>query len=221
MCASAWAPGQTLAMPARAPDTLGAFFRRPRDQARQGCAHSSMDRSRWIPPGRSLTGPVRPLDVVIVRARFAVPQLLPPAISNREDRHSTAKDGLYSLITTWTPMPRAPSSRPPTKSTKGMFGSEFARLPGLLRRRARLQPASYRGRPSCWRSSGGRRATTFNQLPDRCSSPQDDEETGALGRTTGTSGAASSRYVLRGLQAEWCAQNNVEYLVHLNHEESC
>ena len=38
--------------------------------------------------------------------------------------------------------------------------------------------------------------------------------------TTTTSGAASSADTFFGEQADWCAKYNIEYLVHLNHEET-
>ena len=115
------APGQTLRMPAP-PDTLGAFFVDPASSTAKVVPIVN-GQITWIPPAATANGPVRPLDIVIVRHVY---RSSPTRYINREDG-TTAKDGLYSLIDYLD----ADATRAFLKTThelyKGMFGNEFGK----------------------------------------------------------------------------------------------
>jgi hypothetical protein len=207
------APGQTLSIPAP-PDTLGAFFVDPATSTAKVVPIVD-GRIKWIPPAPTANGPVRPLDVVIVRHVY---RSSPTRYINREDG-TTAKDGLYSLIDYLD----ADATRAFLKTThevyKGMFGNEFGKtFLGFFG-----DEPDYTGfipwTPKLLDEFRQQKGYDLQPYIPLFFAPKMTEETRRARADYWDVWSGIFRNTFFGVQAEWCAQNNVDYLVHLNHEE--
>ena len=207
------APGQTLSIPAP-PDTLGAFFVDPATSTAKVVPIVD-GRIKWIPPAPTANGPVRPLDVVIVRHVY---RSSPTRYINREDG-TTAKDGLYSLIDYLD----ADATRAFLKTThevyKGMFGNEFGKtFLGFFG-----DEPDYTGfipwTPKLLDEFRQQKGYDLQPYIPLFFAPKMTEETRRARADYWDVWSGIFRNTFFGVQAEWCAKNNVDYLVHLNHEE--
>jgi hypothetical protein len=207
------APGQTLRMPAP-PDTLGAFFVDPATSTAKVVPIVD-GQIKWIPPAATQNGPVRPLDVVIVRHVY---RSSPTRYINREDG-TTAKDGLYSLIDYLD----ADATRAYLKTThevyKGMFGNEFGKtFLGFFG-----DEPDYTGfipwTPKLLAEFRQQKGYDLQPYLPLFFAPKMNEETRRARADYWDVWSGLFRDTFYGVQAEWCAKNNLDYLVHLNHEE--
>lgn len=207
-------PGQTLSMPAP-PDTLGAFFVNPVT----GNAEVVPIRSgqiKWTPP--PATGPVgspRPLELVLIRHVF---RSSPTRYINRADG-TNAKDSLYSLIDYLN----ADATRAFLKTThevyKEQFGNEFGKtVLGFFG-----DEPDYTGfmpwTPKLLDEFRQQKGYDLQQYLPLLFAPKMTGEAWRVKADYWDVWSGMFRDTFFGTQAEWCARNNLEYLVHLNHEE--
>ena len=207
-------PGQTLSMPAP-PGTLGAFFIDPATGTAQIVAIRE-GQLKWTPPPP--TGPVatpRPLDLVLVRHVF---RSSPTRYINRADG-TTAKDALYSLIDYLD----ADATRAFLKTThevyRGLFGSEFGKtVLGFFG-----DEPDYTGfipwTPKLLDEFRQQKGYDLQPYLPLFFAPKMTDEAWRAKADYYDVWSGIFRDTFFGVQAEWCARNNLEYLVHLNHEE--
>ena len=153
-------PGQTLTMPVP-PDTLGALAVFAQTGATQVVPISSSGinwRAPAPPPGAG--GYPKPWELVLVRHVF---RSSPTRASNRADG-TRAKDSQYSLIDYLNPDATRAFLKITHETYKQAVGDEFGKtILGFFGDEPDYT-ASCRGRPSCWTSSGNRRATTSSHI---------------------------------------------------------
>ena len=215
-------PGQTLAVPVPA-DTLAIFaVKASLDQQVQGTVLIPVPANgqlRWIVPyeGTTPNEPRYTWEVVFVRHIYVSS---PTRNNNREDG-TRAKDALYSLIDYLDPEATRAFLKITHETYFQAVGAEFGRTvlgffgdepdysgpmtpwtPQLLAEFQ--QQKGYDLQPYLPLFFSGQ-VTTEGQ---RAKADYYDVWSGIFGRT------------FFKLQAEWCAGHNVEYLVHLNHEET-
>ena len=207
------APGQTLSMPAP-PDTLGAFFLDPATGApRTVPVLDGM--LKWIPPAATTNGPPRPIDLVVIRRVF---RSSPTRYINRADG-TTAKDALYSLIDYLDPNATRAFLKTTHEVYKGLFGNEFGKtVLGFFG-----DEPDYTGfipwTPQLLDQF--RRQKGYDLQPELplLFAPKMTPEAWRVKADYYDVWSGMFRDSFFGVQAEWCKQNNLEYLVHLNHEE--
>jgi len=214
-------PGQTLSMPAP-PDTLAIFAVKssPGWQV-QGTVPIPVPadgRLKWTVPAEGST-PNEPhfdWEVVFVRHIYITS---PTRNSNREDG-TVAKDGLYTLIDYLDPEATRAFLATTHEAYKRAFGGEFGKtvlgffgdepdytgfIPWTPRLLAEFQERKgYDLKPYIAQFFAGR--------------PADEAQRVRADYYDVWSGIFRGSFF--GVQAEWCASNGVEYLVHLNHEET-
>jgi len=207
--------GQTVAIPTP-PGTLGVLIVNPVTEAGEVLPVRS-GQIKWtapqFPPGSSW--PSRPWELWVVRQIF---RSSPTRNSNREDG-TNAKDSLYSLIDYLN----ADATRAYLETTHEVYkqavGDEFGKTilgffgdepdysgflpwtPKLLEEFRRQKGYDLQDYVPLFFAS---------KLTDRALRARADYFDVWSGMF---------RESFFGVQAEWCAQNNLEYLVHLNHEE--
>ena len=208
-------PGQTLKMPVP-PDTLGALAIYPATGTVQTVKLDSGGISWMAPaPPQGAAGYPKPWELVPVRHVF---RSSPTRSNNRADG-TRAKDSQYSLIDYLNPDATRAFLKITHETYKQAVGAEFGKTilgffgdepdytafipwtPKLLEEFRRqkgydLQPYltaffAPKMTPEAWRA----KADYYDVW------------------------SGMFRETFFGVQAEWCAQNNIEYLVHLNHEE--
>jgi hypothetical protein len=208
-------PGQTLKMPVP-PDTLGALAIYPATGTVQTVKLDSGGISWMAPaPPQGAAGYPKPWELVLVRHVF---RSSPTRSNNRADG-TRAKDSQYSLIDYLNPDATRAFLKITHETYKQAVGAEFGKTilgffgdepdytafipwtPKLLEEFRRqkgydLQPYltaffAPKMTPEAWRA----KADYYDVW------------------------SGMFRETFFGVQAEWCAQNNIEYLVHLNHEE--
>jgi hypothetical protein len=214
-------PGQTLSMPAP-PDTLAIFaIKSSPDQQVQGIVPIPVPGNgqlRWIvpPEGSTPNEPRFSWEVVFVRHIYVSS---PTRNNNREDG-TRAKDSLYSLIDYLD----ADATRAFLKITHETYrqavGDEFGKTvlgffgdepdySGFIPWTPRLleefqKQKGYDLKPYIPLFFTGK--------------PTDEAQRARADYYDVWSGIFPNTFF--GVQADWCAKNNVEYLVHLNHEET-
>jgi hypothetical protein len=207
------APGQTLSM-AAPQDALGAFFVDPATGTAQVVPIRN-GQLKWIPPPPASNGPVRPVDLTIVRHVY---RSSPTRYINREDG-TTAKDGLYSLIDYLD----ADATRAFIKTThevyKGLFGNEFGKtVLGFFG-----DEPDYTGfipwTPKLLDEFRQQKGYDLEPYLPLFFAPKMTEEAWRAKADYYDVWSGIFRNTFFGVQAEWCAQNQLDYLVHLNHEE--
>ena len=216
------APGQTLTMPTPS-ETLGIFaIKASPDQQVQGIVPipvPSNGQLKWTVPNEGTT-PNEPRynwEVVIVRHIYISS---PTRNSNREDG-TRAKDALYSLIDYLDPdATRAFLSITHEtylkavgdefgKTVLGFFGDEpdysGAMIPWTPKLLDEFQKQKgYDLKPYIYQFFTGK----LTDEAQRAKADYYDVWSGIFGNT------------FFKLQGDWCARNNMEYLMHLNHEET-
>jgi hypothetical protein len=214
-------PGQTLAMPAP-PGTLGIFaVKASPDRQVQGIVPIPVPangRLKWTVPNEGATPrePRYSWEVVFVRHIYISS---PTRNSNREDG-TLAKDSLYTLIDYLDPKATRAFLKTTHEAYKKVFGNEFGKTvlgffgdepdySGFIPWTPRLleefqKQKGYDLKPYIPQFFTGR----LTDEAQRARADYYDVWSGIF------------RASFFGVQADWCAQNNVEYLVHLNHEET-
>jgi hypothetical protein len=208
-------PGQTLKMPVP-PDTLGAlavFAQTGASQVVPINAGGINWRAPAPPPGAG--GYPKPWELVLVRHVF---RSSPTRASNREDG-TRAKDSQYSLIDYLNPEATRAFLKITHETYKEAVGDEFGKtVLGFFG-----DEPDY----TCFMPWTPRLLDEFRQqkgydlqpyLPLLFAPKMTDEAWRAKADYWDVwSGIFRDSFF--GEQAAWCARNNVEYLVHLNHEE--
>jgi hypothetical protein len=206
------APGQTLSI--SAPEgALGAYYV---DAA--GTAQVVPIRNgqiKWTPQPQGANGPVRPVELVIIRHVY---RSSPTRYINREDG-TTAKDSLYSLIDYLD----ADATRAFLKTThevyKGMFGDEFGKtVLGFFG-----DEPDYTGfipwTPKLLDDFRQQKGYDLQPYLALLFAPKMTDQAWRVKADYYDVWSGIFRNTFFGVQAEWCAQNKLDYLVHLNHEE--
>jgi hypothetical protein len=213
------APGQTISLPAL-PDTLGALTHTlippPRGVANPQPATEKADvlpiiggQIKWTAPpeGRS--------EVILVRHVF---RSSPTRYINRADG-TYSKDSLYSLIDYLNPDATRAFLKTTHEVYKQLFGEEFGKTvlgffgdepdyTGFIPWTPRL--------PDTFREQKGYDVQPYLPL---FFAPKLTEEAKRVKADYWDVWSGIFRESFYGVQADWCATNNMEYLVHLNHEE--
>jgi hypothetical protein len=214
-------PGQTLSMPAP-PDTLVIFaVKASPDRQVQGIVPIPVPANgqlKWTVPNEGATPrePRYTWEVVFVRHIYVS---APTRNSNREDG-TIAKDSLYTLIDYLDPEATRAFLKTTHEAYKAVFGNEFGKTvlgffgdepdySGFIPWTPRLleefqKQKGYDLKPYLPRFFTGR----LTDEAQRASADYYDVWSGIF------------RDSFFGVQADWCARNNLEYLVHLNHEET-
>jgi hypothetical protein len=214
-------PGQTLAMPPP-PGTLGIFaVKTSPDRQVQGIIPIPVPANgqlQWTVPheGSTPREPRYSWEVVFVRHIYIS---APTRNSNREDG-TVAKDSLYTLIDYLDPEATRAFLKTTHEAYKKVFGDEFGKTvlgffgdepdyTGFIPWTPRLleefqKQKGYDLKPYIPRFFTGR-------LTDEAQRARADYYDVWSGIFRGS---------FFGVQADWCARNNLEYLVHLNHEET-
>jgi len=208
-------PGQTLKMPTP-PDTLGALAVFEQTGATQivPIGASGIDwRAPAPPPGAG--GYPKPWQLILVRHIF---RSSPTRASNREDG-TRAKDSQYSLIDYLNPEATRAFLTITHETYKAAVGDEFGKtILGFFG-----DEPDY----TCFIPWTPRLLGEFQQqkgydiqpyLPLFFAPKMTDEAWRAKADYWDV-WSGMFRNTFFGVQADWCAKNNVEYLVHLNHEE--
>jgi hypothetical protein len=208
-------PGQTLKMPVP-PDTLGALAVFEQTGASQvvPIGASGIDwRAPAPPPGAG--GYPKPWELILVRHIF---RSSPTRASNREDG-TRAKDSQYSLIDYLNPDATRAFLTITHETYKAAVGDEFGKtILGFFG-----DEPDY----TCFMPWTPKLLDEFRQqkgydlqpfLPLLFAPKMTDEAWRAKADYWDV-WSGMFRETFFGVQAEWCAKNNVEYLVHLNHEE--
>jgi hypothetical protein len=206
------APGQTLSMPAPQ-DTLGAFYVDAAGSAQVVPIRNGQ--IKWTPPPPGSNGPVRPVELAIVRHVY---RSSPTRYINREDG-TTAKDALYSLIDYLD----ADATRAFLKTThevyKGLFGDQFGKtVLGFFG-----DEPDYTGfipwTPKLLDEFRQQKGYDLQPYLPLFFAPKMTEEAWRVKADYYDVWSGIFRNTFFGVQAEWCAENKLDYLVHLNHEE--
>jgi hypothetical protein len=207
--------GQTVTLPTP-PDTLGILIVDPVTEAGEVLPIHG-NQIKWTapswPPGA--TWPNRPWELLVVRHIF---RSSPTRMSARADG-TNAKDSLYSLIDYLNPDATRAFLKITHETYKQAVGDEFGKTilgffgdepdySGFMPWTPRLleefrQQKGYDLQPYLPLFF----AAKLTEEAWRAKADYYDVWSGIF------------RNTFFGVQAEWCAQNNVEYLVHLNHEE--
>ena len=201
------APGQTIDMPAP-PDALGALITNSASGSAEPLPIGD-GKIRWTAPpeGRS--------EILIVRHVY---RSSPTRYINRADG-TYSKDSLYSLIDYLNPEATRAFLKTTHEVYKEMFGHEFGKtVLGFFG-----DEPDYTGfmpwTPSLLDEFRAKKGYDLQPYLPLLFTPKLTPE---LWRVKADywdvwSGIFSNSFF--GVQADWCAQNNLEYLVHLNHEE--
>jgi len=207
------APGQILSMPAP-PDTLGAFFIDPATNVPKSVPVQD-GILKWIPPAATANGPPRPLDLVVIRHVF---RSSPTRYINRADG-TNAKDALYSLIDYLDPNATRAFLKTTHEVYKGLFGDEFGKtVLGFFG-----DEPDYTGfvpwTPKLLDEFRRQKGYDLQPYLPLLFAPKMTAEAWRVKADYYDVWSGIFRDSFFGVQAEWCRQNNLEYLVHLNHEE--
>jgi len=210
------APGQTVSFPAL-PDTLGALtITQPRtppgtqpQPATAAVVPIQGGQIKWTAPpeGRS--------EVILVRHVF---RSSPTRYINRADG-TYSKDSLYSLIDYLDPDATRAFLKTTHEVYRDLFGQEFGKTvlgffgdepdyTGFIPWTPRLLDA--------FREEKGYDLQPYLPL---LFAPTLTDEAKRVKADYWDVWSGIFRETFFGVQAEWCARNNLEYLVHLNHEE--
>ncbi|MDP9170642.1 MAG: hypothetical protein M3N54_08500 [Acidobacteriota bacterium] len=208
-------PGQTLTMPTP-PDTLGALMVHPQTGA-TALVPIDPKQIKWTapapPPGAG--GAPQPWQLLLVRHMF---RSSPTRYINRADG-SNAKDSLYPLIDYLNPDATRAFLKTTHEVYKEQFGNEFGRTvlgffgdepdyTGFMPWTPKL--------PEEFRAKKGYDLVPYLPL---LFAPKMTDEAWRVKADYYDVWSGMFRDNFFGVQAEWCARNNMEYLVHLNHEE--
>jgi hypothetical protein len=213
------APGQTISLPAP-PDTLGALTHTlippPRGAAnpqptteKTGVLPVIGGQIKWTAPpeGRS--------EVILVRHVF---RSSPTRYINRTDG-TYSKDSLYSLIDYLNPDATRAFLKTTHEVYKQLFGQEFGKtVLGFFG-----DEPDYTGfmpwTPKLLDTFREQKGYDLQPYLSLFFEPKLSEEATRVKADYWDVWSGIFRESFFGVQADWCAANNLEYLVHLNHEE--
>ena len=201
------APGQTISMPAP-PDTLGALAVDSRAGTAEPLAlHNG--RIEWTAP------PDGRREILLVRHVF---RSSPTRYINRADG-TYSKDSLYSLIDYLNPEATRAFLKTTHEVYKELFGDEFGKtVLGFFG-----DEPDYTGfipwTPALLEMFQAQKGYDLQPYLPSFFAPKIAEETWRAKADYWDVWSGIFRGSFFGVQAEWCAKNNLEYLVHLNHEE--
>jgi len=207
------APGQTLSI--SAPEgALGAYYV---DAA--GAAQVVPIRNgqiKWTPQPQAANGPARPVELVIVRHVY---RSSPTRYINREDG-TTAKDSLYSLIDYLDPDATRAFLKTTHEVYKTMFGDQFGKtILGFFG-----DEPDYTGfipwTPKLLDEFRQQKGYDLQPYLPLLFAPKMTDQAWRVKADYYDVWSGIFRNTFFGVQAEWCAQNKLDYLVHLNHEEN-
>ena len=208
-------PGQTLTMPVP-PDTLGALAVFASTGAIENVPISSSG-IKWTapapPPGAS--GYPKPWELILIRHMF---RSSPTRNSNRADG-TRAKDSLYSLIDYLDPEATRAFLKITHETYKQAVGDEFGKtVLGFFG-----DEPDYTGfmpwTPRLLDEFRRQKGYDLQPLLPLLFAPKMTDEAWRVKADYWDVWSGIFRDSFFGVQADWCARNNVEYLVHLNHEE--
>jgi hypothetical protein len=208
-------PGQTLTMPVP-PDTLAALAVFASTGAIQNVPIPSSG-IKWTapapPPGAA--GYPKPWELVLIRHMF---RSSPTRSSNRADG-TRAKDSLYSLIDYLNPDATRAFLKITHETYKQAVGDEFGKtILGFFG-----DEPDYTGfmpwTPKLLDEFRRRKGYDLQPYLPLLFAPKMTPEAWRVKADYWDVWSGIFRDSFFGVQADWCARNNVEYLVHLNHEE--
>jgi hypothetical protein len=208
-------PGQTLTIPVPA-DTLGALavFANP-PTAQVVPIHPGEFKWRAPAPPAGAGGYAKPWDLILVRHVF---RSSPTRASNREDG-TRAKDSQYSLIDYLNPDATRAFLKITHETYKAVVGDEFGKtilgffgdepdFTGFMPWTPKLLDV--------FKEQKGYDLQPYLPL---LFAPKMTEEAWRAKADYWDVWSGMFRDTFFGVQADWCAKNNIEYLVHLNKEE--
>ena len=216
------APGQRLTMPAP-PDTLAIMaLETTRDQQLHNVIAiplPSDGQLKWIVPNEGSTPnePHYDWEVVFVRHIYVSS---PTRAFNREDG-TRAKDGLYSLIDYLDPEATRAFLKVTHETYRQAVGDEFGKtILGFFGDEPDYSISGMPWTPKLLEEFQARKGYDLKPyIPQFFAGKLTDEAQRAKADYWDVwSGIFRNSFF--GTQAEWCAKYNVEYLVHLNHEET-
>jgi len=201
------APGQTISIPAP-PDTLGALVVDQRAGSAEPFALRD-GRIQWTAP------PDGRRELLLVRHVF---RSSPTRYINRADG-TYSKDSLYSLIDYLNPEATRAYLKTTHEVYKGLFGGEFGKtVLGFFG-----DEPDYTGfipwTPALLEQFQAQKGYDLQPYLPLFFAPKLTEEARRAKADYWDVWSGIFRHSFFGVQADWCAQNNLEYLVHLNHEE--
>ena len=208
-------PGQTLTMP-MPPDTLAALAVFAQTGAVLSVPISSSG-IKWMapapPPGAG--GYPKPWELVLIRHIF---RSSPTRMSNRADG-TRAKDSQYSLIDYLNPDATRAFLKITHETYKQAVGDEFGKtVLGFFG-----DEPDYTGfmpwTPKLLDEFRQQKGYDLQPYLPLLFAPKMTDEAWRVKADYWDVWSGIFRDSFFGVQADWCAKNNVEYLVHLNHEE--
>jgi len=208
-------PGQTLKMPTP-PDTLGALAVFAQTGATQ-IVPISLDGIDWRapapPPGAG--GYPKPWELILVRHIF---RSSPTRMSAREDG-TRAKDSQYSLIDYLNPDATRAFLKITHETYKQAVGDEFGKtVLGFFG-----DEPDYTGfmpwTPKLLEEFRQQKGYDLQPYLPLLFAPKMTDEAWRAKADYWDVWSGMFHDTFFGVQADWCSKNNVEYLVHLNHEE--
>jgi len=208
-------PGQTVKMPTP-PDTLAALAVYPGTGTLQSVTIDS-NGIKWTapppPPGASWP---KPWELILIRHMY---RSSPTRASNRADG-TRAKDSLYSLIDYLDPEATRAFMKITHETYKQAVGEEFGKTVlgffGDEPDYTALMPWT----PKLLDVFRQQKGYDLQQYLPLLFAPKMIDEAWRVKADYWDVWSGMFRDTFFGVQADWCAKNNVEYLVHLNHEET-
>jgi hypothetical protein len=208
-------PGQTLKMPVP-PDTLGALAVFAQTGATQvvPISPSGIDwRAPAPPPGAA--GYPKPWELVLVRHVF---RSSPTRASNRADG-TRAKDSQYALIDYLNPEATRAFLKITHETYKAAVGDEFGKTVLGFFGDEPDYTCIIPWTPKLLDNFRQQKGYDLQPYLPLLFAPKMTDEAWRAKADYWDVWSAMFRESFFGEQAAWCAKNNVEYLVHLNHEE--
>jgi hypothetical protein len=208
-------PGQTLTMPAP-PDTLAALALFASTGAIQNVPIGSSGinwRAPAPPPGAA--GYPKPWELTLIRHMF---RSSPTRMSNRADG-TRAKDSQYSLIDYLNPDATRAFLKITHETYKQAVGDEFGKTVLGFFGDEPDYTAFMPWTPKLLDEFRQQKGYDLQPYLPLLFAPKMTSEAWRVKADYWDVWSGIFRDTFFGVQADWCARNNVEYLVHLNHEE--
>jgi hypothetical protein len=209
-------PGQTLTIPVPA-DTLGALavFANPPTVQVVPITPGELFKWRAFAPPAGAGGYAKPWDLILVRHVF---RSSPTRASNREDG-TRAKDSQYALIDYLNPDATRTYMKITHETYKQAVGDEFGKtILGFFG-----DEPDYTGfmpwTPKLLDVFKQQKGYDLQPYLPLLFAPKMTDEAWRAKADYWDVWSGMFRDTFFGVQAEWCAKNNIEYLVHLNKEE--
>jgi hypothetical protein len=208
-------PGQTVTMPTP-PDTLAALAVYPATGAVQNVTINSSG-IKWTapapPPGASWP---KPWELVLIRHMY---RSSPTRMSARADG-TRAKDSLYALIDYLDPEATRAFLKITHETYKQAVGDEFGKTVLGFFGDEPDYTAVTPWTPKLLDVFRQQKGYDLQPYLPLLFAPKMTEEAWRVKADYWDVWSGIFRDSFFGVQADWCAKNNLEYLVHLNHEET-